>query len=331
MMRNLLEFVAVFCGGDYGSFECAEFIIDFLQFLFHIAFGNYASARLKPECIVAAYECANCYSLIHVAVKAYESYAAAIRATVMRFVFTYNLHCANFGGSAQCSGGESVHESLYGVCVVAQCARYTAHEMYDVAVVLRLAKEVYLYVAAVAAQVVSCQVHKHHMFCVFLRVVEQSLCKRIVSGFVAASPRCAGYGVYICCLSFHSVMGLGRRSEDSECSEIKVEQIRRGINASQCAIKIEIVAFVMLFEAAGNDNLENVSAQTVLYSFANVGAMLVIGQRTCGLSHGTERIYPHLVAVYRFRNFGGFVFAVAFQSYYFHFVAKAFEHYYIPI
>ena len=66
-MRNLLEFVAVFCGGDYGSFECAEFIIDFLQFLFHIAFGNYASARLKPECIVAAYECANCYSLIHVA------------------------------------------------------------------------------------------------------------------------------------------------------------------------------------------------------------------------------------------------------------------------
>lgn len=121
-MRNLLEFVAVFCGGDYGSFECAEFIIDFLQFLFHIAFGNYASARLKPECIVAAYECANCYSLIHVAVKAYESYAAAIRATVMRFVFAYNLHCANFGGSAQCSGGESVHESLYGVCVVAQCA-----------------------------------------------------------------------------------------------------------------------------------------------------------------------------------------------------------------
>ena len=147
-MRNLLEFVAVFCGGDYGSFECAEFIIDFLQFLFHIAFGNYASASLKPECIVAAYECANCYSLIHVAVKAYESYAAAIRATVMRFVFAYNLHCANFGGSAQCSGGESVHESLYGVCVVAQCARYTTHEMYDVAVVLRLAKEVYLYVAA---------------------------------------------------------------------------------------------------------------------------------------------------------------------------------------
>ena len=40
MMRNLLEFVAVFCGGGYGSFECAEFIIDFLQFLFHIAFGN---------------------------------------------------------------------------------------------------------------------------------------------------------------------------------------------------------------------------------------------------------------------------------------------------
>ncbi len=169
------------------------------------------------------------------------------------------------------------------------------------------------------------------MFGVFLWIVEQSLCKRVVSLFVARASRCAGNWVYICCVSFHTVVGFGRRSEDSERSEIKIKQIWRRIDAPQSTIKIEVVALVMLFEATRYHYLKNISAQTVLYSLANVFTMLVIGERTCCFAHRTERIYAHLVSVYCFYYLFCFVFAVSVERNDFHFVAEAFEYDDVPI
>ena len=83
---------------------------------------------------------------------------------------------------------------------------------------------------------------------------------------------------------------LRRRTEDTEATEIEIEEIRRRIDAAQGAVKFEIVALVTLDETAGENNLEYVTTKAVGYATAYVLTVLIVCQRTCRLACRTEGV-----------------------------------------
>ena len=74
-----------------GLAQSTQFVVDFLQFVFLIACGHYATAGLKPKFTVAADKRANGYGLVQCAIQTYKSDAAAIGTTVVWLVFTDEL------------------------------------------------------------------------------------------------------------------------------------------------------------------------------------------------------------------------------------------------
>ena len=45
-------------------------------------------------------------------------------------------------------------------------------------------------------------------------------------------------------------MGLRRRAEDAEPSEVEIEQIWRGVDASQGSVELKVIALVTLHETS---------------------------------------------------------------------------------
>ena len=76
-----------------------------------------------------------------------------------------------------------------------------------------------------------------------------------------------------------STVRLRRGAENAEPAEVEVEQIRRGVDAAQRTLEFEVVALVLLDEAAREYYLEHVTTQTVLDTLADVCPVLVIGLR----------------------------------------------------
>ena len=88
------------------------------------------------------------------------------------------------------------------------------------------------------------------MFGVLFRVGKQGFGQLSVGFLVSAPSGGAGNGVDGGLPVFYPAMGLGRGTEDAESSEIEVEQVRRGIDAAQGAVELEVVSLEMLDETA---------------------------------------------------------------------------------
>ena len=93
-------------------------------------------------------------------------------------------------------------------------------------------------------------------------------------------------------------MRLRTAAEDAEATKVEVEQIGRRIDASQGAIELEVIALILLDEAPRDDYLEHVVAQTMLYATANVGLVLIVGERRSNLANGMESVGLHISSVH---------------------------------
>ena len=65
-------------------------------------------------------------------------------------------------------------------------------------------------------------------------------------------------------------MRLGGRAEDTETSEIEVEQIRRGIDAAKSPVHLEVVSLERLLEATAQYDLEDISPEAVLMPWRTI-------------------------------------------------------------
>ena len=62
------------------------------------------------------------------------------------------------------------------VSILIQGSAHTAHQMNHVTVKLHILIEIPLHIVAVTAQIISCQIHKHDMLSILLRVITEELC-----------------------------------------------------------------------------------------------------------------------------------------------------------
>ena len=131
---------------------------------------------------------------------------------------------------------------------------------------------------AVAAQVVACQVDQHHMLGIFLGIVAQVFGILLVLFGITRALGSAGNRVDERLVAFYAAMGLGGRTEDAETSEIEIEKIRAGIDATQGTIEFEVVALIFLDEASRDDNLKHITTQAMLDASADVGLVLLVGK-----------------------------------------------------
>ena len=170
--------------------------------------------------------------MVEVAVESHKSDATTIGAAVVRLVLADELHGLYLGCARQCAGGERIDECLHLVGIIVHLSAHSAHEVNNVAVELHLLVGVYLYIVAVAAEVVACQVNEHHVFCVFLGVVAQIFSIFAVFLCIAGAFGCAGDGVDVCVAAINAAVCFWRRTEDAERPEVKVEQVWRRINST---------------------------------------------------------------------------------------------------
>ena len=217
----------------------------------------------------------------------------------MRLILAYQLHRPHLGRTRKSAGGKRVDERLHGVGVVVERAADARHEVYHVGVVLQVLVELHLHSVAVAAKVVARQVNEHHVLGVFLGVVAQVFSPLAVGLGVAGALRRAGYGVDVSLAPLYAAVGLGRRAEYAEASEVEVEQIGRGVHRAQSAVELEVVALVALHEAAREHYLEHVAPEAVAYAAPDVGLVLLVGERRCGLANGVEGVGVGVVLVHQ--------------------------------
>ena len=71
-------------------------------------------------------------------------------------------------------------------------------------------------------------------------------------------------------------MCLRTGTEDAEASEVEVEQVGAGVDATQGTIELEVVSLITLLETAREHNLEYVASETMGNATTNILAMLVI-------------------------------------------------------
>ena len=189
------------------------------------------------------------------------------------------LHGPYFGGSAQCAGGEGIDVGLYRVAIGVDLAAHTGYEVDDVAVVLYLLIEIHLHVVGVPAEVVAGEVYQHHVLGVLLGVGKQGLGTLLVYLDITGTESGPGDRVDAGVSARYLAMRLGGRAEDTETSEIEIEQIRRGVDAAKSPVHLEVVSLERLLEATAQYDLEDISPEAVLDALADHRLVFLAGDR----------------------------------------------------
>ena len=279
-----------FFGNEDGLSEGAELIVHLLKLVVLVALGNDSATGLEPQFAVAADEGADGDGLIERAVEANAADASAVGSAVVGLNLAYELHGPDLWRARERPRRERVHKGLDGVGTLVESTADAAHKVNDVAVILHILVEIDLHAVAIAAKVIAGEVDKHDVLGVLLRVVAQILG---VSGILLGVARAAGSSrnrVNVCAAgaAIDSAVGLGRRAEDSETAHVEIEKVWRGIDASEGAVELEIVALVLLDETSGEDNLENIASEAMGYALTDIGFVLLVGEGACRLAHRVE-------------------------------------------
>ena len=95
------------------------------------------------------------------------------------------------------------------------------------------------------------------------------------------APRRAGNRVDVCPAFLYAAVGLRAAAYEAEAAEVEIEEIGRGVDASQGAVQLEVIALILLHEAARKHYLEHVAAKTMAYAAAYVPAVFVVGKSGC--------------------------------------------------
>lgn len=175
-----------------------------------------------------------------------------------------------------------------------ECTTHTAHQVDDVAIELHVLIEIHLHAMAVAAQVIASQIDQHHVLGILLRVVAQELCCLAVLFHITRTLGCSCDRVDKRLVAHNAVVSLRRRTEDAETSEVEIEEIRTWVDASQSTIELEVIALILLHEAAAHHNLEDIATQAVLDAATDVRLVLLIGQGRSGSAYWVEIVWLHI-------------------------------------
>ena len=81
--------------------------------------------------------------------------------------------------------------------------------MHHVGIILKVLIKVHLHVVAVAAEVVACQIDKHHMFSILLGVVAQIFRSLAVGLSITSALGCSRNRVDICLAPLDAAVSLG--------------------------------------------------------------------------------------------------------------------------
>ena len=119
------------------------------------------------------------------------------------------------------------------VAVAVHFAAYTGNQVDDVTVILYLFVEIDLYVVCVAAQVVAGKVYQHDMFGILFGSARRASGTLFVESHVACAESGSGNRVDACMAFCHFAVRFGRRTEDAEAAEVKIEKGRGRIDNSQ--------------------------------------------------------------------------------------------------
>lgn len=280
-----------------GLDEGAKLVVALLKLVFIIAQSHDARACLEPQLAIARDECSDDDSLIDISIKANETDASTIGATVVRLHLSNKLHGTNLGSTRESASREGIEESLNVVGTIIERSAHTADKVDDMGVELHVFVEVYLHIVAISTEIVAGKVDKHHMFGILLRVVAQELCSLAISLAVARPLGGTCNGVDESLLSIDAIVRLRTRAKDAETTKIEVEQIRRRIDTPEGTIEHEVVALIMLDEAPRDDYLEDVTPQAMLHTSADVSLMFLICERRRGLADRMEGIALRLWAI----------------------------------
>ena len=253
---------------------------------------------MEPQLAVAADEGADDNGLVEVAVQSDETDTTSVSTAVVRLQFGDDLHGPHLGCTAQRAGREGVDELLDAVGSLVERTAHTAHEVDNVTIELHVLIEIHFHTVAVATQVVTCKVHQHHVLGILLGVVAQELGSLAVLLHVARTLGGTSDGVDESLVAHDAVVGLGRRTEDTETSEIEVEEVGRRVDATQGTIELEVIALILLHKAATHHNLEHVATQAMLDTAAHVRLVLLVGKRREGVAHGVEVVGLHVALVH---------------------------------
>ena len=278
--------------------EGAQLVIALFQLILVVALRHDSTSCLEPEFAIAADEGSDNNRLVQITIQADESDATAVGSTIMRFQFGDNLHRSHLWRTAQGAGWEGIDELLDVVGILIEGSAHTAHQVDDVAIKLHILIEIYLYAMAVAAQVVARQIYQHHVLSILLRVVAEELGSLSILLHIACATGGSCYRVNKCLVAHDAVVGFRRRAEDAESAEIEIEEIWRWVDAAQGTIELEVIALVLLDEAAADNNLEDIAPQTVLDALADICLVLLVGKGRKGIAHRMEIIRLHIRLVH---------------------------------
>ncbi len=122
-------------------------------------------------------------------------------------------------------------------------------------------------------------------------------------------------------------MRFGRGTEDAETAEVEIEEVRRRVDASQCPVEGEIIAFIALDETAGKHNLKHVASLAVGNALADIGLVLLVGQRTGGVARRPKGVGGVVAIQYRLLHFVNVArLVVALQLHQHHLALEVVEH-----
>ena len=91
-------------------------------------------------------------------------------------------------------------------------------------------------------------------------------------------------------------------------AEVEIEQVRRGVDAAQGAVELEVIAYETLLETTGEDYLKNITSQAVGYAPPDVGFVFLIRQRRSGFADSAKPISSVVAVVNCFLHLVQFAF-----------------------
>ena len=196
---------------------------------------------------------------------------ASIDPPALGFQFIDDLHRADLGGAGQRSGGEGRAEGIERVRVGAEFSPHPGHDVHHVRVPLD-AHEVLDLDPAVAgdpADIVSGQIHEHHVLRAFLLVGEEFSGQGYI--FFGSAPARPGAGDRAGL--DRAALGTGHhfrgRSRDHQPVKVEVIHVRRRVHHPERPVEVEGVDGERRLEALGRDDLDDVPGGHVVLGLAH--------------------------------------------------------------
>src|SRR6266513_3858511 len=272
--------------------HCARLIDGLLVFQLWVRVGDNTRASLKVGFPVFQHGAAQRDARIEITVEPKITDRARVAAASGLFQVSDNLHgadfrCARHRASGKCSLNE-IKRSAAG----AQTPGHIRNDVHDVTVTLDLHHLGHTHCAEIrnSSNIVARKIDKHDVLGAFLGIGEQfrSVAFVLCCGRTAgARPRdWANLNRFVCQPDMH----LRRAANERKIVSFKTKHVRRGINETEAAIKIERVTIEIGLEALRQDNLKDVAAADVFLSLFNCPPKLLWMKIAANRMHLAVRI-----------------------------------------